>query len=86
MQDSASHRPDGGIVLQYTIPDDERPSVAVIRAITNLTDDELTEIPPLFESVDPEALDLVCSSDDAQIEFDYHGYRIRVAETTVSLS
>lgn len=58
---------------------DELPTVAIIRAIETLEDVETTELPPLYESIDSDALDQVCRSlDDGQISFSYHGYRITV--------
>lgn len=65
--------------------DDSRPSVAVIRAITAISGDEITECPPLFTALDPDALDRLLldrgtsrRQGDLSVQFHYHGYEITI--------
>lgn len=36
---------------------------------------------PLYEVIDPEALDAIVQSGDVRVTFDYHGYSISVSQT-----
>lgn len=60
------------------------PSVAVVERVAALDDVDPTELEPLFETIDPEALDgLVESTTDSeesglQVRFEYQGYEVTV--------
>ncbi|WP_336337489.1 HalOD1 output domain-containing protein [Haloarcula brevis] len=59
-----------------------RPSAAVTEYISAMTGREQTDFPPLYETVDPEAVDsLVAPSDRASpvsISFEYAGHAVTV--------
>ena len=64
------------------------PSIAVIRKVATLEGVDPTELPPLYDSIDPEALDSLLekradhSTDEAvSIEFTYGEYSIVVDST-----
>lgn len=60
------------------------PSVAVVEAVAALTDRAVTDLPPLGESVDSDALDALVtdrgrpSGDDTVVRFHYDGARVTV--------
>lgn len=64
-----------------TIITDESTSTQVIEVVTELEDAEHTELPPLFEAIDPEALDAIVQENDATVSFQYAGYSIEVRGT-----
>ncbi|MDQ2050038.1 HalOD1 output domain-containing protein [Natronolimnohabitans sp. A-GB9] len=61
------------------------PSLAVIEQIAALEDTDPMSLPPLYDAVDPEALDSLCHSPTAgqtrtatEVRFTYCGYDVRV--------
>jgi len=68
--------------LQCEFPPDEslEPSVAVVLAIAERTGWDPLEMPPLYENVDPEALDRLCQSRHFHtLLFEYAGYTVRLS-------
>lgn len=60
-------------------------TTAVIDAVTAVSGDDPTEIPPLYDVIDPDALDALFPADDERttdserrVEFTYDGYRVIV--------
>lgn len=54
-----------GDPVRYLVEYDEEtiaPSTAVVAALSTVTDTDPTAVPPLYESVDPDALDALLSS------------------------
>lgn len=86
MEKKASAKPNAVVGLEFTIREDEPPSMAVVRGLDTATVDDGTEIPPLYESIDPDALNALCSSlqEEGRIEFQHHGFHITVGEGTIS--
>ncbi|MFC7097867.1 HalOD1 output domain-containing protein [Halobaculum marinum] len=77
---SIEHDPDTG---EYTATFDPREidaSIAVIETTAAIRREAPNRHAPLFEVVDPDALDQICSShsDDTLVEFTYLDHRIRV--------
>lgn len=66
------------------------PSDRVVQTIADREGVDPTELPPLFESVDPDALDALLRRDDtagAQVTFTHHGHEVTVrSDGRVSLS
>ena len=57
------------------------PSTAVVETVAAVLDREPTAFDPLFEAVDPEALDAVTLSADGLVSFRYAGCLVTVATT-----
>ncbi|UHQ98134.1 hypothetical protein HYG81_21385 (plasmid) [Natrinema zhouii] len=58
---------------------DETYCHAIIRAVAAVEDRERTNIyPPLYNSVDPEALDKLFHAEKGRVTFSYHGYEVAV--------
>ena len=58
------------------------PSEAIVLKITERTDVNPVDLPPLYERVDPEALDsLVQGPGSFYATFEYTGYEVTVSET-----
>jgi|AntRauTorcE11898_2_1112593.scaffolds.fasta_scaffold00027_67 hypothetical protein len=58
-------------------------SCVVVEGIADVTDQDPERLDPLWESVDPEALDLFVahaseSATECQVTFQYHGYTVEV--------
>lgn len=81
--------------------DDETPSEAAVTAVASVTDrpiapsaandDGSDPLPPLFETINPEALDTILggSTDDAgapEVTFTYCGFSVRVRDGVVTVS
>lgn len=61
--------------------DGRSPSQAVIETLAEERDTAQKELPPLFEAVDPEALDrLFLDRDPGTVSFSYSGYEITITE------
>ncbi|WP_435175994.1 HalOD1 output domain-containing protein [Halorussus sp. AFM4] len=90
---STSDAGDGwrtGDAYYYRAADDESLSAAVVRAVAAVSDrssagDPREALDPLYDSVDPDALDaLFRHADDSQtgaVEFAYCGYEVTVDST-----
>jgi hypothetical protein len=56
------------------------PIVEIVGTVAEATGESHTELPPLLETIDPDAVVAFVDSAaaDASLAFDYHGYRITV--------
>ncbi|WP_435157585.1 HalOD1 output domain-containing protein [Haladaptatus sp. DFWS20] len=76
---------------RYTIRPNERASEAVIRAVSSADDRDLHWENPLYDHIDPDALDSLFHPhrdrlhDDTTVHFDYCGYTVVVSAETVEL-
>lgn len=51
----------------------------IVQAVADSTDDDALELPPLYDTIDPEALDaLVTRISDGEVSFNYAGQRVTV--------
>lgn len=59
---------------------DEPISQRVVFAVAEQADVEPNELPPLYDSLDPDALDAVVRSSDADLEisFSFAGHRVEI--------
>ena len=64
------------------------PSERVVRAVSRATGHDPLELPPLFESIDPDALDAsIGAMADGEISFRFAGHDVTVdSDGTVDLS
>lgn len=64
-------------------------SLRVVDALADATDTDVYELEPLYNVVDPEALDQLCRSDasvDVRVEFEYDGLLVDVrSDGTVAI-
>lgn len=60
---------------------EESVSIAVVDAVAEKVDETPTTLPSLTGTIDPDALDALFrgNSRHGNVEFDYHGYRVRVS-------
>lgn len=73
----------------YAIDSDQLPTEAVIQAVADASDrtpmETIEDAPPLYESVDPDALDTLLASDRStgltSVRFAYDGYVVTVDNT-----
>ena len=61
------------------------PSEAVVARIANCEGVDPLELPPLYESIDADAIDALVRTAEAndsalQIEFTYHGYQVTISD------
>lgn len=64
------------------------PSQAVIQTLADITGTQVTELPSLYDVVDPESLDTLVldygsDSEDLFVEFSFHGYRISIQSSGI---
>lgn len=62
-------------------PESTAVSAAVVRAVADATDAELRDLDPLYDTVDPEALNALFEDPDsapAAVSFEYHGCVVSV--------
>lgn len=69
--------------LWFDWTDHDSTSTAVIEAVCEVSDDDVTGMAPLYDVVDPDALDRLFSKpdDDAMprsLEFSYNGHQVAV--------
>lgn len=68
------------------VRDDESTSVAVVRTTAALLNTPVTELDPLGEWIDPDALDeLLACGNEATVEFEYVGRRVAVTSRSVTV-
>lgn len=63
---------------------DSQPSTAIVRAVAEAEDVSALDLPPLYETVDPESLDAMfesLSSSSASVSIEYAGYDVFVTTT-----
>lgn len=84
-------RRDGGDQqsrFEYDIGHDEAPSTAVVTAVSAITGSEIAAIDPLYEIIDPDALDeLIAGSnaDEISVNLHFHGCDIRITPDRIAL-
>ena len=75
--------------LVYEIDEDERPSVAVVRAVGALTNTATLDLEPMYHAIDPEYLDKLASvrdgSENRSISFEYSECSVTVTPRTVQV-
>ena len=74
----------------YDIGADERPSEAVVRAVSTFLDTPPLDLDPLYDAIDPAHLDGLFDGDGSfrtatSIAFSYEGYEVTVTGDAVSL-
>ena len=70
-----------GIEVQYEPELGDSPSMLIVETIADLTDQDAQDLPPLYDSVDPDAVDRLFSHNGAQqlkLEFQYKGFQVTV--------
>ncbi|WP_407067120.1 HalOD1 output domain-containing protein [Haloterrigena salinisoli] len=71
--------PEPRLVVEYEIPEDESVSRAAIHAVSSLKQCEPWELPPLYETIDPELLDMLCESQrNGTVKFVFNDFHITV--------
>ncbi|WP_458204795.1 HalOD1 output domain-containing protein [Haladaptatus sp. NG-SE-30] len=85
------HYPAGGAALQETTTSYEPVAETVIETISEVSGTDPTEIPPLYESIDPDALDDLFDRSSPEsvpirVRFQHDGYEVVVErEGTVTV-
>ena len=65
--------------LDTSVPDDVPPSTAVVEAVAEVTNDRPEDLPPLYDVVDPDALDgIIGRGTDGVVAFRYVGCLVNV--------
>jgi len=90
MVSNDSRSPDSSPAADETVhfewDQNGRPSASIVDAVATVTDSEISEMPPLHEVVDPDALNRIldpnadsADRDDthAHVAFQYHGVQVR---------
>ena len=67
-------------IVETSVTGDEPVSLAVVRAVAAIEDVPAAELPPLYESIDPDALCELLEDGgfDGEITFSYDGYEVLV--------
>lgn len=75
---SSEGRP-GGTTHTYRLDSDESPCVGVVSAVAAVTGREPTSLTPLYDAVDPDALDQIVDADGfVRVAFTYAGIAVAV--------
>jgi hypothetical protein len=87
MNTSPGRSPARAPVVEATIEDDEPTSRVVVTAVAAVADERVVDLPPLYEWVDPEALDALFPDETTgPVSFSYYGYLVVVtADGTVQV-
>jgi len=69
------------------IADSRSPSTAVIELLAQVEDTDPIELDPLYNTIDPDALDTICDPDSGfdSIEFTYGDNHVTIAATEYTL-
>lgn len=60
------------------VPPNVKHSIAVVQTVAAYSGKPVTELPPLSDSVDPDALDKLMARGNVEVTFLYHDYKIKV--------
>lgn len=60
---------------------DEPVSTQVVEAVAEMEDTDHTELSPLFDTIDPDALDTIVDENGGAVSFQYAGYAVKVRGT-----
>lgn len=65
--------------IEYDPRTPDAASTAIVEAVAAIDDTPARDLEPLYETVDPDALErFVATADGGVVEFDYHGYGVVV--------
>ncbi|AXR78200.1 HalOD1 output domain-containing protein [Natrarchaeobaculum sulfurireducens] len=73
-------------MIEYEFSENKTATAAIIDTVAAVTGTRPTELPPLYDAVDPEALDSLFesfeqrSSETLRVEFSYHGMTVVVRD------
>jgi hypothetical protein len=91
-KDPTDENAASGERLRYVERNDTVPTcTAVIEAVAAVSDRDATDLPPLYESIDPDALNMLFDPVDDHsdrplaVSFTYFGYRVRVDRDAVEV-
>lgn len=76
--ESVEYLPEDGAYRATFDADDVAPSVAVVEAVSVVADADLTDLPPLYSVVDPDALDVLLGDAGGPVDvlFELAGYDV----------
>jgi len=64
--------------------EDRLPSEAVVNAVADIEDSDVTDLSPLYGAIDTDALDALFTGDAAtSVTFEYSGYTVTVEDNEV---
>jgi len=65
---------------QDCVGQDEAPSTAIVRVLSTISNTRPEQLPPLYDSIDPDALDILFSNKQSNgaVKFCHSGFRIRI--------
>jgi len=67
------------LVVEYTIPENEKISTATVCAVSSLKECDPCDLTPLYNTIDPNMLDRICESQqNGAVQFVYSGFHITV--------
>ena len=61
-----------------TIPSDDDTTMAIVSRIAEAENTAVTDLPPVYDVLDPECLTSLLDSDGVTVSFTYCGYRVTV--------
>ena len=61
-------------------------AVEIVEKVAQLEGEDVTDLPPLSQAVDIEAVERLAQSESARIAFRYVGYEVEVADGTVTIN
>ncbi|ELY61186.1 HalOD1 output domain-containing protein [Natronolimnohabitans innermongolicus] len=69
---------------RYTFSAEKSPTMAVVESVAAVSNTEPTELPPLYDAINPDALDSLFESSETRdlstvrVSFPYNGYDIAI--------
>ena len=75
--------------IVYEIGEDDQPSKVVVRAVATLTNTEILDLDPLYDTIDPTHVDKLndvrgeSAIEDSSVSFRYNGCLVTVNQSTV---
>ena len=81
---SVSYDPEADVYRATFESATVEPTVAVVQTMAAAEETDPTDLEPLYDAIDPQALDRICSEGvpardgDRTVEFTYHGRRVAV--------
>ena len=76
--------------IRVAMPADSEIAVKIVRKVASLKGVDPVDLPPLYDTVDPDALETILTENDAAtflIHFNYTGYRVWIeSEQEISIT
>mgnify|MGYP000224074540 CR=1 FL=1 len=66
--------------------EENSPAMAIVEVVADAENIDKTQLNPLQEEIDPDALNQLVAKDDAHVKFEYEGYEVVIGDGEILLT